>query len=357
VYISNECNLGCSYCSVLFDTSRHGIPLAPTYSFEELESFITKTQHQLNDSVADIYFFGGEPTMRYDLIEQLINTMNKPHDYIVNYIMHTNGLRIPLAPTNIIEKLKLTLLSINYEEIYNSNHIITPYFTLMVKAINHLKRNPNNILIGRFTVSEKTSLYSACCLFVNYFDYIYWQMDNCDQFNNEKQYIHQYKSDILRLFQYWLSFFRVGIFLNFVPFVTAIYRTLYETNSPSEFYCGYGKSMIYIQTDGKCFACCDNVESKNHFIGNIFEGIEFPNIDLQKTQCKGCKYIRICGGRCGRMHKDFSLKHIDEYCQMNQYMFDLIESNLPEIKLLIKKYPEYKQKLNNPTFAYTEYTA
>lgn len=271
--------------------------------------------------------------------------------------MHTNGLRIPLAPRNIIERLKLTLLSINYEKIYNKNHILTDYFTSVISAVNQLKNRSNSIIIGRFTVSEKTSLYSACCLLVNHFDYIYWQMENCIQFNNGEQYIHHYKSDILQLFQYWLSFLRVGVFLNFVPFATAIYRFLYENKSPNEFYCGYGKSMIYVQTNGDCFACCDNVENKNHFIGNIYNGIKFPNIDLKKTQCNGCKYIRVCGGRCGRMHRDFSNKHISEYCQMNQYMFDLIEANLREIRVLIEKYPEYKQKLNNPIFAYTEYTA
>lgn len=155
IYISNECNLGCSYCSVLFDTKKYNVPMLPTYSFADLKHFVDRTQKQYNESIADIYFFGGEPTMRYDLIKELIDLFENTHDYSVNYIMHTNGIRIPLAPQKIISKLKVTLLSINYEEIFDNNKIILPYYDIMIKSINYLRSNKRNYIIGRFTISEK----------------------------------------------------------------------------------------------------------------------------------------------------------------------------------------------------------
>ena len=356
IYISNDCNLGCSYCSVLFDTKKHSIPKEPTYTFDELEFFITKTQKELNDNVADIYFFGGEPTLRYNIIERLINSMDKLHDYKVNYILHTNGLLLLDAPVNIINNLYLALISVNYEKIFSNNHITT-YIDKISLAVNSLKKNNNIIVIGRFTVSEETSLYTECCLMVNYFDFIYWQMDNCTSFNNPEHYMKQYTTDIERLFNYWLSFLKIGVFLNFVPFVTATCRYLYETEIPKQYYCGYGQSMIYVQTDGKCYACCDSVESNIHLIGNIHDGVSFPNVDLSKTICIECPYLKICGGRCGRMHKEFERNHINEYCEMNIKMFSLVERTLPIIKDLINQYPEYEDKIRNPIFAYTEYTA
>ena len=182
-------------------------------------------------------------------------------------------------------------------------------------------------------------------------------MENCPSFNNSDKYINQYKEDIERLFNYWLSFLRIGVFLNFVPFITAISRYLYEKEIPKQYYCGYGYSMIYIQTQGKCYACCDSVESNIHLIGDIHNGISFPIIDLTQTICGKCQYVKICGGRCGRMHKEFTPNHINEYCEINKTMYSLIETVLPEIKELIIKFPEYNQKINNPIFAYTEYTA
>lgn len=356
IYISNDCNLGCSYCSVLFDTKKHGIPLTSSYTFEDLEKFINRTQKELNDDVADIYFFGGEPTMRYDIIEKLISTMNKPHDYAVNYIMHSNGLLLSQIPEGVLENLHLALVSINYEKIFKNNQI-TSYLDKICLAVRSLKKNKDIPVIGRFTISENTSLYTECSMMVNYFDYIYWQMDNCNFFNKPLQYVKQYKSDIERLFEYWTSFLKVGVFLNFVPFITAINRFLYDTEIPTQYYCGYGYSMIYIQTNGKCYACCDSVESETHLIGNIYTGITFPTINLSETKCCNCLYFRICGGRCGRMHKEFEDSHIREYCEMNIHMFSLIEKALPMIKDLILQFPEYEEKIKNPIFAYTEYTA
>lgn len=182
-------------------------------------------------------------------------------------------------------------------------------------------------------------------------------MDNYAKFHNPEQYIKQYKLDIERLFQYWLSFLRIGVFLNFVPFATAINKMLADCKRPTEFYCGYGKSMIYIQTNGKCFACCDDVQSDNHYIGNIYNGVVFPVTNLLENNiCGQCKHLNVCGGRCGRMHKDFSYEHIKEYCHMNQHMFTILEKNLPEIITLIEKYPQYKNRISDPLFAYTEYT-
>ena len=49
IYITNDCNMNCAYCSVLFDTAKYCVPLNPQYSFEDLERFITKTQRDYKD--------------------------------------------------------------------------------------------------------------------------------------------------------------------------------------------------------------------------------------------------------------------------------------------------------------------
>ena len=107
--------MNCKYCSVLFDTKKHGIPFSPQYSFSDLEAFITRTQEELHDDTADIYFFGGEPTVDFDCIDRLINKFDKEYSYKVNFIMHTNGLLIPSAPKKVLKRINLTLLSFNYE--------------------------------------------------------------------------------------------------------------------------------------------------------------------------------------------------------------------------------------------------
>lgn len=348
--------MNCSYCSVLFDTQKYGVPMQPQYSFAELEHFVTMTQKEINDDVADIYFFGGEPTVDFNRIGQLINAFDMPHNYSVNYIMHTNGLLIPDTPVKILNHLSLTLLSFNYELIFNDKYL-SPYMGKMVNAIEHIKSVKDIPIIGRITVSPQTSLFTECCLISNFVDYIYWQIDNCESIQNFKKYQEQYQYEISLLFKYWMECLRKGIFLRFVPFLSAIKNIIVEPEKPQKFYCGYGNSMIYIQTNGKCYACCDNVATNSHYIGDIYTGIKFSNNSLENTICRDCSYIKLCGGRCGRMHKDFTTERVKQYCALNQYMFNLIRANMDEIGDLISKNDQYYNNLMDPLISYTEYTA
>ena len=356
VYITNDCNMNCKYCSVLFDTARFGIPKSPQYLLTDLERFINSTQKSLDDNVADIYFFGGEPTTNYQCISDLIRCFEKPREYLVNFIMHTNGLLIPNAPANILNRINLTILSFNYELVYNNGHI-SDYLNKMIKAIDCLKESNNNPIIGRITVSPKTSLYTECCLISNFVDYVYWQIDNCIMEEEYKDYYNHYTNDIALLYRYWITCLKKGVFLRFVPFMSAVRNLIYDIAVPTKFFCGYGSSMIYIQTDGKCYACCDNVATNSHYLGDIFSGVNFPEIDLKKTICKNCKYIKLCGGRCGRMHKDFSENRKTQYCSLNQFMFDLIIDDIEKIKKIILSNKNMEEKLLDPMIAYTEYTS
>ena len=356
IYATNDCNLNCSYCSVQFNLDKFSIPKNPIYDIKQLKQFINRYQIITKDPVADIYFFGGEPTVNFDYIEEIIDTMSEAsHEYKINYILHTNALLIDKMPQKIIDNLFLTIVSINYEKIY-TNGVITEYFYKIMSSVNLLKQKKIKT-IGRITVSPQTSLYTLCSLLGNFFDYIYWQMDNSEDIGEFSLYKQKYCEEISLLFNYWMSFFEKGLFLSYVPFMSAINNFLNDVEIPTEFYCGYGSSMIYIQTDGSCHACCDNVETKSHYIGDIYNGIRFPSVDFNKIICKKCEFIKICGGRCGRMHKDFSTEKINEYCELNKFTFNLIKSNLQRIKEVLKKYPLMKKALNDKMVQYTEYTS
>ena len=355
IYVTNDCNLDCSYCSVLFKDKKFNMPKLINYSLDTLVDFVSNIQKETGDNIADIYFFGGEPTLEYGLITNIILAFSKIVDYKVNFVMHSNGLLIDNAPLDVIRKIDIMLLSINYEKIFTDNQV-SPYWTKIINNIMNVRKIKNFPIIGRITVSPNTSLYTECCMMGSFFDYIYWQIDNSPSIPFEK-YKKQYKNEIFLLYEYWLNFLRAGVFLRYAPFVSAIRHFLWSKTKPSKFYCGYGVSMIYIQTDGTCYACCDEVESKNHYIGNIKDGVNFPETNLHKLICNNCKYINICGGRCGRMHIDLPSNRINEFCQLNRFMFSLIEDTLPEIQSLILKYPTYVDKFKDPLIAYTEYTS
>ena len=108
VYMTNDCNLKCKYCSVLLDCEKNSLPIKPTYSYEALISFIKNTQITIEDDEISIYFFGGEPSLEYDDIEKFINIAKKElSDFNLKFVLHTNGLRLDILPDKILNELTL----------------------------------------------------------------------------------------------------------------------------------------------------------------------------------------------------------------------------------------------------------
>jgi len=57
IYMTNDCNLNCDYCSVLFDCKKNNIPLRPTYALADLMAFMERTQAEHPDEETRVLFF------------------------------------------------------------------------------------------------------------------------------------------------------------------------------------------------------------------------------------------------------------------------------------------------------------
>lgn len=356
IYMTNECNLHCEYCSVLLDCQKNNLPIKPVYTPESLSEFISTVQEQEKDNEINIYFFGGEPSLEYVDIERLMCYLDsKFPDAQVNYILHTNGLLLDRIPNSILNRLKLIMFSINYEKI--PKHGLKPsYFHTIIQNALITKQKRNLPMIGRLTITEKTSLYADLLLTSNYFDLMYWQIENCSGFDSFNSFYDSYTFEVEETYRYWKEYLKKGILLKYVPFMAVLKFMFYHDRNDNFFSCGYSRGMIYIQTDGCCYACSDSVETKQHHIGNIHSGIKLPKYVLRDFRCNNCDYRRICMGRCGRMHIEFSNHHISEYCQLNQYMFNLFLKDKDELCSILSQYPSIEKELNSELLEYTEFT-
>lgn len=355
IFATNDCNLNCQYCSVLLNTIENKIPLEPTYSLSALNEFIHNTQVKLHDSHAELVFFGGEPTLNYSFIHDVIcsQSTNSQSPYTYTYVLHTNGLELGNIPKDILNSIDAIMLSINYEKI-PPNRLNEGYFRVIADAIMSIRRKRQIPIIGRMTITEQTSIFSELALLNGFFDAIYWQIENCYYFNNFYQFYESYKYELTLVFNSWLKYLESGILLNYIPFIaSACFANNKET--PHDFCCGYNRSMIYIQTNGDCYTCAEDMTTKHNLVGSIESGFRFNEFGLNDTRCLNCKYVQICKGRCGRMHREFENSHIKEYCMLNQIMFDLILENLPTINQLVQRW-NLSIAMDDPLFHFTEYT-
>ena len=356
IYMTNDCNLNCRYCSVLLDCEKNNLPIKPTYNYENLMNFIKDTQRKNDDKEVSIYFFGGEPSLEYDSIETLICIAKKElYNFNLKFVLHTNGLRLDILPDKILNELSLIMFSVNYENIPHYK-LYPSYFSTIVDNVLMTKRKKQIPIIARLTITEETSVFTELLQVSNFFDYVYWQIENCDTFNNATIFKNTYIYEIEKTFEYWIKYLGKGIMIKYIPFMAVLKFMLYHDRDDNEFSCGYSRGMVYIQTDGNCYACSDNVEGNIHHIGDVYSGITFPHYKLNKFKCKDCFYRAICMGRCGRMHIEFSNEHINDYCQMNQAMFNLFLRNREQIKQIIKQYPFLKAELEHWILEYTEFT-
>lgn len=355
VFITNDCNLQCRYCSILLKASEMGIPKEPSYSIDDLNNYIDITQKQYNDNIADIIFFGGEPTLNYSFIQKIIDVQNKISNvpYKFRYMLHTNGLLLGQLPPNILDRLNSIMVSINYDKIPH-NGLNNSYFNIIVDAIHSIKRRRKIPIVGRFTITEDTSLYSEVALFNPFFDAIYWQIENKYKFIDFSSFYSSYKYEIEIVFNMWLTYLSKGILIKLIPFMATTY--FYETKQyTNTFCCGYNNSMVYIQTNGLCYTCAEDMLTEKNLVGNIHSDLKFNDFNIKDTHCSSCKYVYMCMGRCGRMHKEFSDFHIKEYCSLNQILFNLIIDNYEKIHDYCIQY-NILFDLTDPIYHYTEYT-
>ena len=333
-----------------------GLPVKPDYSNDDIVNFISKVQTQENDPNVTLCFFGGEPSLEYPSIVSLIDLVKSSlKSYNLQFVLHTNGLLLNNMPSRLLGDLNIVLVSLNYEKIPKYN-LAKSYFSRIIDGVEQLKNQQDIICVARLTITEKTSLYTEVLLAHNYFDYIYWQLENCIIPKDFNSFFDTYTYELKLVFTYWYRYFQKGILLKYIPFLAILKFLFYGQESYNSFVCGYSSSMIYIQTDGGCFSCSDNMESGIHKIGNVADGVHLPKYSLKSFKCKECSYISLCQGRCGRMHKEFSNERINQYCTLNQYMFNLFLNKNECLLTTLNKYPHMKDEINHWALTHTEYT-
>lgn len=353
VFVTNNCNLDCQYCCGVGIIKNSSKAERPQYSLEELKSFFISTQERYNSENIDVIFFGGEPTLNLGYIEEFVAYFGfSLNSYNINYALHTNGTLLYRTSRELLNSLKLIIISINYDKIPKSG-LYESYFSNIITNIKNIRAVSSTNLLCRLTITESVSLYTNVMQVSSFFDYVYWQLQHCSQFSNYDVFSNNYKYELGLVLDHWYGYFKKGFLINYVPFANAV-KSLINANNESVL-CGFNTRCINIQTDGKCYSCPESMNDERFFIGDIRGGIQFSKFSMGQTKCMTCDLLSYCCGRCGRMHIVYDEKHIEEYCNLTREMFTFFKSRENEILSIMKQYPEFQESLNDSIYDYTEY--
>jgi len=118
--------------------------------------------------------------------------------------LHTNGLLLGDLPDDILADLDLIILSFNYEKITHHG-LAQGYYGKIIRNVLKIRSKSDVTIMGRLTITEKTSLYAAKKLTEEFWDQMYFQLENCLQFEDFEAYYQNYTFDVALLYRDWIN--------------------------------------------------------------------------------------------------------------------------------------------------------
>ncbi len=327
--LTQRCNLRCSYCGGTRDDAEH---MEMEYPLEVLRSFIAQ------DPDPVIAFYGGEPLLRVDLVEEVMDTIP------AKYILHTNGILLHRIKPHYLRRFHTILISIDGRREVTDAYRGEGVYDRIIRNARRIRRHFSGDLIARMVASLRSDIYEDALHLakLGVFDHVHWQLD-FELFwdggsETTREWLRSYNSGITRLVHAWVEEMRRGEVLGFVPFI-GITKTLLS-RKPTKLRCGAGVDFFAISPSGEITLCPVTPEYEFMRVGSIFTTApeELHNCASPGEPCASCDLLWVCGGRC--LFINLAKEWVGEegyalICSTVRHLVNELEAALPEIKKLI----------------------
>ena len=360
ITLTQRCNLNCGYCG---NGSNEDI--------EDLAIHNPEVIYDVNlikkfDKVKDlaVCFYGGEPLMRINLIEEIMPLLPK-----AKFCLQTNGVLLKKLKPEIVRNFNTILVSIDGDEETTDFNRGKGIYKMLIKHCTWLRETCKftGDLIARMTCSGNNDIYKSVTHLLNLglFDHVHWQLDAEWDSDMDARYTNDlaegfvdwkdriYNVGITNLMKDFMENLKNGKVLGIVPFLGLI-KVFIKGEKVKRILCGSGSDAFNVTTGGyiNCCPIAPEFDPIADLKNDDFDHKNLYDTELIAGFCKECEILEKCGGRCLYANKDNwwgeeGRKHV---CQTVFHLVKTIEDNLEEIKKIVKLKPELMEQLEYPKF-------
>lgn len=349
ISLTSRCNFNCTYCFESGYLRDLELDMNEKTALK-IVSWLKEFALNNNSKEIEVYFYGGEPALRIDLIEFFTNEFNKVFDKILNkieYNIFTNGSILNRKLVNILKNNNFKKLQITLDgppEIHNKRRPLTngkDTFNVILSNTKRILKETNTeiSLLSNFDSQNYKSIPELINIFKdeNLTENIYFILNPVFRTNFNNPHCGQYSLTDDKNFKIWLEINKIIINqeLNCNPL--RIFN-----KGP----CSYRRFSHFIfGPNGNIYKCIGFIGIKGLSVGNVEDDFikTINNIKEQisinpwnNEECINCSLLPLCLGGC-RFHSYVENNNITKaYCHkelIERTEFELIKYLVQNNKL------------------------
>ncbi|MFX1484831.1 MAG: TIGR04084 family radical SAM/SPASM domain-containing protein [Promethearchaeota archaeon] len=345
--LTRRCNLNCIYCH---GGEEIGSATEIQYTIDELAAFLQK------DDDVQLMLYGGEPTLRTSIIENLMDRFPK-----ARFMLQTNALLLHKLREEYVKRFHSILVSIDGTEKTTDGYRSKGVYQRVMKSVRWLHDiGFQGDIVARMAVSEQTDIFRDVTHLIDLekgFDHVHWQLnviwDAEDNWTDFDKWVEEnYKPGITKLVEYWINRLPMGKVEGIVPFLPLMHSIV--SGKGSELRCGSGLDTFAIHIDGSIGVCPISPDWEFSIVGNILNSSpsELKNSMRVEEPCPSCGEFHLCGGRCLFANKQrlWGQEGFDKICDLTKHLIKELRSHLPDVKKLVDSGVISPDDLDYPEF-------